>query len=164
PLRRPAEDDGPPRSGDLAAGEDVRPDAEIVEQREILVDRLDAVLARVMRVVDHDRPAVDADLALVETVSATDALDERRLARAVVAEQGEDLAACQLERHAVDGEDGAEALRGRVDAQHGLRRRYRGGAHRSPPSRASMSRSCVSTKVRIRSSATAPMSTAPSTI
>ncbi len=47
---------------------------------------------------------------VVEPVDAADALDERRLAGAVVAEQGEDLARVDLEVHVLERQDRAEAL------------------------------------------------------
>ena len=51
------------------------------------------------------------DLALVERVDAGDALDQRRLAGAVVADQGHHLAAADLEVDPVERLDGAERLR-----------------------------------------------------
>ena len=57
---------------------------------------------------------------------AADALDQRRLAGAVVAEQREHLAAPNVEVDAVERGDGAEALRRAAD-----RERRSGGAHRN---------------------------------
>ena len=54
--------------------------------------------------------AVDLDGAGIQAVHAADALDQRRLARAVVAEQGEDLAAVDVQVDVVQREHRAEAL------------------------------------------------------
>ena len=70
----------------LAAEEQVCRSVELVRERKILVDGLDAELARFARVRDGDRFAVDRDLAGVGMVDARDDLDQRRLAGAVVAD------------------------------------------------------------------------------
>ena len=95
----------------LAAEEHVLDDVEVVGQREVLVDDLDAEVGRVLRAVDRDGLAVEEDLALVDRVDAGDALDQRRLAGAVVADEGHDLAGRDVEVDLVEGLDGAEALR-----------------------------------------------------
>ena len=61
--------------------------------------------------------AVDLDLARVGRVVAGDDLDERRLAGAVLAEQGEDRAAGGVEVHPVEDLDAAERLADPVRAQ-----------------------------------------------
>ena len=81
----------------LAAEEHVRDDVEVVREREVLVHDLDPELRGVARPVDVDRFALEADLALVEGVDADDALDERRLAGAVVADERHDFAPAHLE-------------------------------------------------------------------
>ena len=63
---------------------------------------------------------VDLDLAGVEPVHAADALDQRRLAGAVVAEHRKDLAVVDIEIDRVECQHGAEALR---RAAHRQRRR-----------------------------------------
>ena len=82
---------------DLAAQVHVLDDVEVVAEREILVDDLDPELRRVLRAVDRDLLAVEEDLAGVVAVDAGDALDERRLAGAVVADERHDLARAHLE-------------------------------------------------------------------
>ena len=59
---------------------------------------------------NDDRPAVDADLALVRPVEAGEDVHERALAGAVLAEQRVDLARPQVEVDVVVGEDAREAL------------------------------------------------------
>ena len=98
------------RPGELAAGVEVVGRPQVVEQREILVDGLDPERARVGRRVDRDRRAVHLDRAAVEPVHAAQALDQRRLAGAVVAEQREHLAAAHVEVDPVERGDRAEAL------------------------------------------------------
>ena len=75
----------------LAAEEHVLDDVEVVAEREVLVDDLDAELAGVGRAVDRHRLAVEQHLAAVDRVDARHALDQRRLARAVVADERGDL-------------------------------------------------------------------------
>ena len=76
----------------LAAEVHVLDDVQVVAQREVLVDDLDAEVRRVLRAVDAHRLALEADLPAVDRVDARDALDQRRLARAVVADEGHHLA------------------------------------------------------------------------
>ena len=61
--------------------------------------------------------ALVAHLALVERVDADDALDQRRLAGTVVADQRHDLAAANLEIDPVERLDGAERLRDAPEAR-----------------------------------------------
>ena len=81
----------------LAAEIHVLHDVEVVAEREILVDDLDAELRGVLRPVDVHLFALEQDLAAVGGVRARDAFDQRRLAGAVVADEGHDLAAPHLE-------------------------------------------------------------------
>ena len=81
----------------LAAEVHVLDDVEVVAEREILVDDLDPELRRVLRPADRDLLPVEPGLALVDRVDAGDALDQRRLAGAVVADERHDLARAHLE-------------------------------------------------------------------
>jgi hypothetical protein len=94
--------------------------AQVVEQREILVDGLDAQGARVGRRADRDRNPVHLDYAAVQPVHAVQALDERRLAGAVVAQQREHLATAHVEVDVLERRDDAEALAGSAHRQHRL--------------------------------------------
>ena len=102
---------------DLAAEVHVLDDVEVVAQREILVHDLDPELGRVLRAVDRDRLAVEEDLAGVVAVDAGDALDERRLAGAVVADERHDLAGPHLEVDIGQRLHGAERLREVADLE-----------------------------------------------
>ena len=95
----------------LPPQEHVGDDVEVVGEREILVDDLDAELGCVTRAVDVDVGPVVAHLAFVEWIDADDALDQRRLAGPVVADESHDLAAADLEIDPVERLDGAEGLR-----------------------------------------------------
>ena len=74
------------------------------------MNKPDAEPVGVGHAADLGRPAVDADFALIGTVDAAQDIDEGGLSGAVLAEQGMDLPAAQLEVHAVQRDDAAEAL------------------------------------------------------
>jgi hypothetical protein len=95
----PAHEPPPP----AVAHEDVLGDAQVGEDHRLLVDRHDAVVLRISGRAQRDELAVDAHLAGVGLVDAGHRLDERRLAGAVLADQGvdlpgEELDACPLQR------------------------------------------------------------------
>src|SRR5262249_3601197 len=88
---------------------------DVVGEREVLVDGLDAGALRIARACEpHGLPA-HPDRPAVVGVHAGEDLDQRGLARAVVAEQADDLAGKQLTRHVVDGAHRAKVL---VHADH----------------------------------------------
>ena len=94
----------------LPAEEHVLDDVEVVAEREVLVDDLDAERGGVAGAVDGDRLAVEAELARVDGVDAADALDQGGLAGAVVADQRGDLAGVGGEVDVVQDLHRAEAL------------------------------------------------------
>ena len=99
---------------------------------EVLVDRRDPGVERVARRAEDDRLAVDGERALVGRVDAGQGLDQRRLARAVVAEQAGDLPGADRQRDVLDGDDGAEVLRDVAGLEEGwLVGRRRGRRPRS---------------------------------
>src|SRR4029453_16516653 len=82
----------------------------------------------VLRALEVHLLAVEEDLALVGDLGAREALDERGLARAVVADHGEHLAREELEAHPVEADDAAERLHepaGAEDRRARVRRRRR---------------------------------------
>ena len=81
----------------LPAQEHVLHDVEVVAQGEVLVDGLDAERGGVAGRADVHRPPVPADLAAVGRVDAGDALDQHRLAGAVVADERGHLAGRDVE-------------------------------------------------------------------
>ena len=76
----------------LAAEEHVLDDVEVVAQREVLVDDLDAERGTSFGLCTVDRLALEEVVAGVDRVDAGDRLDQRRLAGAVVTDQGGHLA------------------------------------------------------------------------
>ena len=80
--------------------------------------------------MDRRRLAVEQDLAFVERMDAADAFDQRRLPGAVVAEQGEHLAAIGVEADALQRMDRAEALLRMADGENRAPRR---SLRSSPP-------------------------------
>ena len=85
------------------------------DQHEVLVHHPDPAVDRVLGRVERDRLAVEPDLALVGLVEAVEDVHQRRLARAVLAQQRMHLALPQVEVDVVVGDDAREALR---DAPH----------------------------------------------
>jgi hypothetical protein len=81
----------------LTAQVHVLHDVEVVAEREVLVDDLDAEVRGVLRAVDRDGLALEEDLPAVCGVCAGDALDQRLLAGAVVADERHDLAVTHFE-------------------------------------------------------------------
>ena len=96
----------------FAAEEDIRGGRQIVAERQVLIDDLDAVPARLDRAVQDDArlPSI-CSVPLARAEIAGDHLDQRRLAGAVVAHQADDFAGLERERDVVDRLDGAEMLR-----------------------------------------------------
>ena len=96
---------------------DVLLDAQVREERVLLEDHPDP--ARVRRDEDarpEDGAVLDRDLAGVGALEARDESEQRRLAAAARAEQGDELAALDAELALEHGRDVAEALRHAVRA------------------------------------------------
>ena len=110
---------------ELAAEEEVGDDVEVVAERQVLEDGRDAEVLGLGRAVDGRGLAVELHGALVGRVDARDGLDERRLAGAVVADQGDDLVRADVEVDAAEGLHGAEALGDPPQREHGRLRRGR---------------------------------------
>ncbi|MEZ5863168.1 MAG: hypothetical protein R3D25_03510 [Geminicoccaceae bacterium] len=115
--RQPAEAPGE------AADEDVLLDREVLEEVELLVDEGEAGLLGVARPGRPVGPAVEGDAAAIRLVDAAQDVHGRRLARAVLADEAEDLALAQGEAHAVQHLDAEEALREAVEAEDLVRHR-----------------------------------------
>ena len=110
---------GPIHLQQLAAQEDVGGGGEIVAERELLVDDLDAVLARFDRLVEMDLLALHPERAVGRRKVAGDDLDQRRLAGAVVAHQPDDLTRLERKRHVVERVDGSKMLGDFGDFENG---------------------------------------------
>ena len=101
-----------PSDAAVLAEHHVLGDGERLDQAEVLVHHADARLDRVARRVELHRQAVQCQRALVGSVEAGQAVGERRLAGAVLAEEGVDLPGCHVEVDGLVGDDAAgEPLR-----------------------------------------------------
>ena len=94
----------------LVRQEDALGDAQVRDEVELLVDRRDAALQRSGRVAGRKRLAREQDLAARRLERAGDALDERRLAGAVRAEQAVHLGLEHVEVDALERLDPGELL------------------------------------------------------
>ena len=106
-ARRVARDDRPAR---LATEDDVLPHREVVGEHEVLEHHADAVADRGRGGAEVLHLAVDEDRSLVGLMGAVERLHQRRLAGPVLADDGVDRAAPNLEVDAVVGDDTWEAL------------------------------------------------------
>ena len=111
---------------ELLAQEHVRGRAQLRHQCEFLIDDADAEVTRSLGRVDGRRSTVDLDLPFVFHLRAAQDLHQRRLARAVFAQQDVNLTRHQVEIHPVERHHARESL---PDAGHAKKRR--GGAHRA---------------------------------
>ena len=105
----------------LAAQEHVGDDVEVVAQPVVLPQHLDPGLAHLIG-RRGQRRAVEPDLALLGLEDAGDAGHQRRLARAVLADQGDDLARTDPQVHVAQHREAAEALGdpAGVEARHAV--------------------------------------------
>src|SRR6516225_9361847 len=86
-----------PGRANLAPEEHVVRDRQGGREREVLVDGFDSRLARVDRGAKMHGLAGEPDLARVRDDRATESLDQRRFASAIVADHGEDLVGIEIE-------------------------------------------------------------------
>ncbi len=92
------------------AEQDVLGHGEGIEQREMLEHHGDAQRARLVRIGDLDRLAVELHFAGIGLDRAEDEFHQRRLAGAVLAQHGMDLARRDGEAHAVVGDHAGVSL------------------------------------------------------
>ena len=104
----------------LAADEDVLRHRQVRAEVDLLVDGADPGLLRLQRAGEAHRLAVQRDRAGVDRVDAGQHLDQRRLAGAVLAHQGVDLAGEEPEVDVVERRDAGERL---ADPRHRQDRR-----------------------------------------
>ena len=99
----------------------IAPQPEVVHHRhlrhqvQLLVHHGNAVLQRFLRGAERDRTATEQDLACIGTVDAEQALEQRGLARAVLAHQGMHGMGSDLQLRIVQRLDAGKAL---IDAAH----------------------------------------------
>src|SRR5207249_8693144 len=118
---------------DLAPEEEVAPQAELLDQREVLVDAFDPELARLRGRAQLDALAEEAHAPGARRMEAGDDLDERGLPGAVVADEPHDLVRVDGERDVVEGARRAVVLRDSLQLHHGRGRVSRHGTSLRPP-------------------------------
>ena len=91
-----------------------------IDELEMLVDHADAEIKRVLRRADDDLLVVDEELPLIRKIYAGEHIHERGLAAAVFAEQGEDLAAIDVQPDLVVCDDRTEGLRNVAHSHCGM--------------------------------------------
>ena len=99
---------------DLAAQEHIGRRGQVVAERQVLVDDLDPLLARLDGLVKMHRLAADANFAVRRGKIPRDDFDQGRLAGAVVAHQAQNFAQIEREIDLVQRMDGAEVLGNRL--------------------------------------------------
>src|SRR5581483_9018788 len=99
-----------PEPRGFAPGIEVLGDVEVVTQREILIEHLDAVRARIANVRELDGCSVDRVIPCVGPESAGEDLRERRFSGSVVADEADDFAGFDGEVDSLQGSHGAEVL------------------------------------------------------
>ncbi len=104
PVDPPAAAEGHP------AHEDVLGDRQVGEERRLLVDDGDARVLRLGRGAEVDLLAAEQELSAIAPVDAGDDLDQRRLARTVLADQRVDGAGLDPDASGPQGDDRAERL------------------------------------------------------
>ena len=109
----------------LRAKRDVFQHGHVVGKREMLVHHADAGLDRGTRVAGRQRLAEGLDGALVGDIVAEEDVHQRGLAGAVLAKQGDDLAALEFEGNGVVCDKRAETLGDAGEAKDGRRARVR---------------------------------------
>ena len=85
----------------------------------MLVDHTDAEVQRIARGADGHRLITDIDLALIGEIDAGDHIHQGRFAAAVLAQQGQYLAAAHTQRDILVGHDSAKGL-GNVLQAHSI--------------------------------------------
>ncbi len=110
----------------LAAEGEVLHHRQLGHQGQLLGDERDAVMLGVPEGLEAHRRPVQEDLASISPpgVDAAERLDERALARAVLAAEDVDLALLQRERHAVQGAHAREVLGDVAELEQRHRGRY----------------------------------------
>ena len=109
-MRAPGAVDVEPTGAGLAAEDDVLPHGQVVGEHEVLEHHADAGVDGVGWRAGMMFAAVDVDRALIGAVGAIEGLHQRRLAGAVLADDGVDLPGCAREVDAVVGDHAREAL------------------------------------------------------
>ena len=100
-----------PEAARLAPEKDVVRDGKIRNERELLVDDADAPVARCKRSAGRQGSVLELDFAAIGNDCATQDLDERGFAGAILADERADLASADLEVEVGEHGDAAVRLR-----------------------------------------------------
>src|SRR5262249_39375145 len=123
---------------------------QVVEQPEVLVQRVDSRIAGRAWGGEGDGPAGQADLAAIQPMDAADRLHQRRLAGPVVAQQRDDLALADGESRTVERSHRAIRLHGASPLQQrGHAFAFRRRLSSRPRSTSSSSDAITSTPIAI---------------
>ena len=101
----------------------VRQHAKRREQREVLERAADAEIGNAVRRQRQQRAIAETDIASLRRVEPAQAVEQRRLSRAVGADEPDDLTFRHVERHTVERNDAAEAHGEIADGEKRLARR-----------------------------------------
>ena len=115
----------PPR---LAAEEDVAGDVQRLDHLALLMDDADAETSRIRRSMHRHWHTLERDGARISLMDASENLHQRRLARAVLADETDDLSSRQVEVHAIEGGDPGKLLGHRRHFQERISRQWRAPA------------------------------------
>ena len=94
----------------FAAKEDVAHHVQMRRKGQILIHGLDAAVDRIARAVEIDQFVFQIKISLARLVRAGKDLDERGLARAVVADDADNLSRLDIEIHVLERHDGTVVL------------------------------------------------------
>ena len=115
----------PPR---LAAEEDVAGDVQCLDHLALLMDDADAQTSRIRRSVHHHWHTLERDGARVRPMDAAENLHQRRLARAVLADEADNLSSRHVEVHSIEGGDAGKLLGHRRRVQERIGPQWRAPA------------------------------------
>ena len=137
-------------AAEARADGDVREAAEVVERPHDLVCARDPAARDLERPQPGDVLALERDAPGPRPVDAVDRVEERRLARAVRADEPQDRALLDAEARAVDRDEPAEADGDAVDGEdrHWMYARSRGKRLRSDPTSPAVTKSTVTRSSR----------------
>src|SRR4029079_6009239 len=92
----------------VRADQDVVAHAHTAEQGDVLEGAAEAKPGHAMPAKPLQRATFEQDVAVGEAVETADAVEQRRFAGSVRADQSADLPVADIERHAAQGDDAAE--------------------------------------------------------
>ena len=125
--RRSTRRSGPAHRGSRPE-EDVAGDVQRLDDLALLMDDADAETSRIRRSMHRHWHTLERDGARVSLMDASENLHQRRLARAVLADETDDLSSRHVEVHAIEGGDAGKLLGHRRHVQERIGRQWRAPA------------------------------------